>query len=159
MTSLDRHRARAIAAKKMLFGSATAISEILGIAPTRSSTSCSTPSGSTTPHGQLTALDGDPTAEKITTSTKSVADYFKEKLLSRSSGTSTPINSKTDADDAYDAPRGGIGSSRVTRNTGDDKSLPSTFLVASSTPVAEIEETEKRKKGKNEKRRRRKNAD
>ncbi len=99
MTVSYRHRARAIAAKKMLSGSATAISEILGIAPT--------------PDGQLTTLDDDATAEnmtKITTSSKSVADYFKEKLLSRTSS-STRINSKSDIDeDGFDAPRGGIGS-------------------------------------------------
>ncbi|KAF8348374.1 hypothetical protein F5887DRAFT_880525 [Amanita rubescens] len=95
------HRARAIAAKKMLSGSATAISEILGIAPTSSE--------SVTPDGELTTLDDDVTA-KITTSSKSVADYFKEKLLSRTSGSST---SKSDIDDdAFDKPRGGIGSRR-----------------------------------------------
>jgi len=99
MTVPDRHRARAIAAKKMLSGSATAISEILGIAPT--------PSESVTPDGELTTLDDDVTA-KITTSSKSVADYFKEKLLSR---TSTRINNKSDIDDdGFDTPRGGIGS-------------------------------------------------
>lgn len=97
MTVPDRHRARAIAAKKMLSGSATAISEILGIAPT--------PSGSATPDGQLTTLDE---ANKITTSSKSVADYFKEKLLSRTSGSSTLNN-----DMEVDAPRGGIGSRRM----------------------------------------------
>ena len=144
MTGLDRHRARAIAAKKMVSASATAISEILGIAPIWPST----PSGSATPHGQLTVLDnGDDTAEKITTSTKSVAEYFKEKLLSRSSGSSIPTNRKMDPDDdAYDAPRGGIGSSRV---MGDDGGFKSSSL-------AEIEETRKRKKGKDEKRSRRK---
>ena len=147
MTGLDRHRARAIAAKKMVSASATAISEILGIAPIWPST----PSASATPHGQLTVLDNvDDTAEKITTSTKSVAEYFKEKLLSKSSGSSTPTNSKMDPDDdAYDAPRGGIGSSRI---MGDDGGFK-------SSSIAEIEETRKRKKGKDKKRSRGKSDD
>ncbi|KAF8629393.1 hypothetical protein AX15_003448 [Amanita polypyramis BW_CC] len=104
------HRARAIAAKKMLSSSARAVSEILGIAPMPTP---STPSGSTSADGRLTAVDDDIAAEGITTSKKSMADYFKEKLLSKSSGnsgSSTPTSGKME--DAYDTPRGGLGLSR-----------------------------------------------
>ncbi|KAJ7690703.1 hypothetical protein B0H17DRAFT_1331341 [Mycena rosella] len=104
------HRARAIAAKNMASKSAASISEILGIAPTPSNTPTSRAEGSLT-----TYEDGVP-LEKLTTSTKSVADYFKDKLLAKAgkSGSATPTPSddiKNESD--YDAPRGGLGSSRV----------------------------------------------
>lgn len=52
--------------------------------------------------------------EKLTTSSKSVADYFKEKLQAKASGSSTPAEPATafkkfDADED-DSPRGGLGS-------------------------------------------------
>lgn len=55
----------------------------------------------------------------LTTSTKSVADYFKERLLARASGKSTPLSSVVTPDeeadeDFDDAPRGGLGSARTT---------------------------------------------
>ncbi|KAK2464292.1 hypothetical protein APHAL10511_003749 [Amanita phalloides] len=98
------HRARAIAAKKMISNSTTAISEILGIAPSSSSllTQSTTPDDDTT------------TADKITKSTKSVADYFKERLQSQSSGSSrssTPSGGNPELNaDAYCTPRRGLGS-------------------------------------------------
>jgi Pin2-interacting protein X1 len=68
--------------------------------------------------GKLTAVTETDALgmDKLTTSTKSLADYFKEKLNARmgnSSGTSNPTAARADADDAYDTPRGGIGASRM----------------------------------------------
>ena len=157
----NRHRARAIAAKKMLSNSATALSEILGITPIP--TPSIIPSASATPHGRLTTLDDDVTTEKITTSTKSVADYFREKLLSKSSaksGSSTPASSKDNTGaGAYDFPRSGLGSSQVRIDAGESETnstrglgFPSlsakTFLAASSiatssTPEEAPKRTEK----------------
>jgi Pin2-interacting protein X1 len=84
--------------------SAAHISEILGIAPT-------TPSSHLLEKSQvkLTSLTNEFEVEKITTSTKSVADYFKEKLNSRSFS-STIVSSTRDSDDSYDTPRMGLGS-------------------------------------------------
>lgn len=101
---LISHRARAINAKNMSSKSAAHISEILGIAPT-------TPS-SERPQVKLTSLTNEIEIEKITTSTKSVADYFKEKLNSRSFSSaivSAPTSSRN-SDDSYDTPRMGLGS-------------------------------------------------
>ncbi|KAG6920020.1 hypothetical protein DXG01_010088 [Tephrocybe rancida] len=112
------HRARAIASKAIASKSSAHIAEILGIAPTPSTSSVA--SGSGTPlGGKLTPLDDDTiTLEKLTTSTKSVADYFKEKLLAKSfkSGTQTPTTPLPEAvnqEEPYDAPRGGLGASRM----------------------------------------------
>jgi len=74
------------AAKRLATKSAAAISEILGIPPTPLSVSSVTPSGSLTP---ITPADSDLPLEKLTTSNKSVADYFKEKLALKS-GSGTP---------------------------------------------------------------------
>ncbi|KAF8918159.1 hypothetical protein CPB85DRAFT_114165 [Mucidula mucida] len=71
-----RHRARAIAAKNRAGNSSAAMSEILGI----SSQSTTPTPGTCTP---ITKLDEPPTMEKLTVSTKSVADYFKERLLAK----------------------------------------------------------------------------
>lgn len=102
------HRARIQAAKRLANKSAAAISEILGIAPTPSSST--TPSGSLTP---ITPADSDLPLEKLTTSTKSVADYFKEKLNAKS-GSNTPA-----ASDNVSTSRGGIGSSAPSRDDVD----------------------------------------
>jgi Pin2-interacting protein X1 len=86
--------------------SAAHISEILGIAPTSSSHL------SERPQVKLTSLTDELEIEKITTSTKSVADYFKEKLNTRSFS-STIVSASTpsrDSDDSYDTPRMGLGS-------------------------------------------------
>ncbi|KDR75259.1 hypothetical protein GALMADRAFT_140787 [Galerina marginata CBS 339.88] len=111
------HRARAIAAKNISSKSAAHISEILGVAPTP--TSLSTALSAEFQPGKLTSLtDTDGLEiEKITTSTKSLAEYFKEKLASKSGGSSTPTtpssNSRAEEDDSYDTPRIGLGASRV----------------------------------------------
>jgi len=124
------HRARIRAAKRITDKSASAISEILGIAPSSSiSSSTSTPAS-------ITPSTSDPppslSLNKLTTSTKSVADYFKEKLLSRSSTSSSPMTSSAPSgsvtpglgatglgfesskisppNDEDDSPRRGIGS-------------------------------------------------
>lgn len=88
------HRARAIAAKNRAATSDAAMSEILGISQS------ATPQPSTPVEGEEL-----PTLETLTVSTKSVADYFKERLLSKS-GKSTPAE-RTDKEEAS---RGGIGS-------------------------------------------------
>lgn len=116
------HRARVIASKSIASKSAAAIAEILGIAPTPST--LATPSGSATPQGNLTPLE-DPTIEKITTSTKSVAEYFKDKLLANpsKSNVDNPISTSeshieiAEEHDFYDAPRRGLGSSQLRYDT------------------------------------------
>ncbi|KAF8893875.1 hypothetical protein BD779DRAFT_958112 [Infundibulicybe gibba] len=143
------HRARAIAAKSIASKSASAISEILGIAPTPSS---STPSGSATPQGVLTPCN-DGVSEKLTTSTKSVADYFKEKLLAKAKTAGTTTQAEHDP---YQSSRGGLGSSRlrveVSTETIDTETnrlglskfsslMSSTFLSATTTaptPLLEL---------------------
>lgn len=79
-------------------------------------------SGSRIPLGTLTPLDdGSVTLEKLTTSTKSVADYFKEKLRAKSSksGVAAPF-SEDKREDSYDTPRGGLGSSRYRPETNQE---------------------------------------
>ncbi|KAG6889113.1 hypothetical protein C0995_003682 [Termitomyces sp. Mi166 len=110
------HRARAIASKSIASKSSVHIAEILGIACTPS-----TSSGSETPaDGKLTPIEDDTiTLEKLTTSTKSVADYFKEKLLAKSSksGTQSPLTPHF-KEDPYDTPRGGLGASQLKMDIG-----------------------------------------
>lgn len=93
--------------------STTAISEILGIVPTSSS---SVPSGSGSLSDNLISPGDELTLESLTTSTKSVADYFRDKLLSKSSaktGATPPIVLRSEREaEAHDAPRSGLGSSR-----------------------------------------------
>ena len=106
INNLYSHRARAINAKNMSSKSAAHISEILGIAPTPSSHL------SERQQGKLTSLTNELEIEKITTSTKSVTDYFKEKLNARSFP-STIVSASTrsrESDDLYDSPRMGLGS-------------------------------------------------
>ncbi|KAJ3543514.1 hypothetical protein NMY22_g3119 [Coprinellus aureogranulatus] len=114
------HRARAIAAKSIASKSSSHISEILGIAPSAAASSSESTSaiasGSATPadQGKLTTISE---LERLTTSTKSVADYFKEKLQlkgSRSSSTTgTPASGPgmRQRVDAYDEerPASGLG--------------------------------------------------
>ncbi|KAJ3852655.1 hypothetical protein EV368DRAFT_73911 [Lentinula lateritia] len=147
------HRARAIAAKNISSKSAVHISEILGIASS-SSSSFATPMTAATPSGTLTPLDQDVLGlVKLTTSTKSVSEYFKERLLVKSSGNSslssstvTPETNARAADDSEseDAPRAGLGSYRnLTRDNGDlddtprgglgSTRAPTTFTSAAST--------------------------
>jgi len=113
------HRARAIAAKNISSKSSVHISEILGVAPTTPIPSQN--SIRETSQGTLTSTSYAEGLEnsKITTSTKSLTDYFKEKLNARSSkptdsAMSSPSCSNTEKredQDFYDAPRMGLGSS------------------------------------------------
>lgn len=115
-----RHRARNRASKNLASKSAAAISEILGIAPTA-------PADLTTSQlpGTLTQIDDEPTLEKLTTSTRSMADYFKDRLREKNGESSAPTSPDSSAEDgkdeSYDAPRGGLGSSRLTVEKKDDK--------------------------------------
>lgn len=105
------HRARNVASKNLASKSASAIAEILGVAPTSSSSTLASTSTSTS--GTLTPISDEPeTIEKLTTSTKSVADYFKERLAAKS-GPATPTLVESDA-----TPRGGIGSSKLKIDNG-----------------------------------------
>ncbi|KAF7980809.1 hypothetical protein HWV62_36418 [Athelia sp. TMB] len=120
------HRARHRASKNISSKSAAAIAEILGIAPT--------PSGSQTPQlsGTLTQIHDEPTLEKLTVSTRSMADYFKDRLKAKSGDASpaTPADSPgTPAEnDAYDAPRGGLGASRGIGMKSAHEDAPATGL-------------------------------
>ncbi|KAJ7594625.1 hypothetical protein C8J56DRAFT_1161211 [Mycena floridula] len=140
------HRARAIAAKSISSKSAAQISEILGVASSEASTSVDQG-----PKEPIISL------EKLTTSTKSVADYFKERLQAKQQP-QRPVEDVDDDDD--DAPRGGLGSSRM-RDTGIMSTfsslLSSTILstIPSSEPEPELSEKEKKKKDKEERRERR----
>ena len=94
------HRARFIASKRLAATSSAAVAEILGI-----SSSSVTPlsvSGAATPEVIPQAEDNE--HEHLTVSSKSVADYFKEKMrlvISKSSDPETEVG---------EASRGGIGS-------------------------------------------------
>ncbi|KAJ2931230.1 hypothetical protein H1R20_g5813, partial [Candolleomyces eurysporus] len=158
------HRARAIAAKSISSKSSVHISEILGIAPTPS-TSSQSASGSATPaEGKLTQISDIPELEKITTSTKSVADYFKEKLSLKSSSKTSPAATPTNDSDAsqgrdYDdeRPMGGLGFSRLRFEVREESQveeetmrmglskfsslMSSTFLSATATTPSSFEET------------------
>ncbi|KAK0241370.1 hypothetical protein EDD85DRAFT_818602 [Armillaria nabsnona] len=111
------HRARAIAAKNRAATSDAAMSEILGISQS------ATPQPSTPVEGEEL-----PTLETLTVSTKSVADYFKERLLSKS-GKSTPAE-RTDKEE--EASRGGIGSSRAWLLTSPSGTITPAQLESSS---------------------------
>ncbi|KAF5388877.1 hypothetical protein D9757_005598 [Collybiopsis confluens] len=112
------HRARAIAAKDISSKSALSIAEVLGIASSLPSSSTST-AAAPTPSGSLTPLDQDLGLEKITTSAKSVSDYFKERLLAKGSGKS-PLPADADRqtlgldDIDDDVSHAGLGSVRTT---------------------------------------------
>jgi len=81
--------------------SAAAISEILGIAP---SSSCVTSSGTQTKLTSVHDDDGDALdTDKITTSTKTLQDYFKGKMDVTSLLTGTLTGTS-------DSPRAGLGS-------------------------------------------------
>jgi len=125
-----RHRARAIAAKNLSSKSAAHISEILGIPPTPSSlSSTATPSGLASGTDTPQVIESHE-IERITTSTKTVHDYFKEKLKSKK--TSTFVD-PLERDLSYDTPRGGLGS---TSRTSFGSSIPSsTFLAAASQSI------------------------
>ncbi|KAI0659049.1 hypothetical protein C8Q70DRAFT_1120646 [Cubamyces menziesii] len=133
--SLRIHRARHMAAKNMASKSASAIAEILGIAPTPSASVSghdpypSTPyepgpstSASSSSSGVATPADDALKLQDLTVSSKSVMDYFKEKLAAKSnarSGTSSPAAAPSqqkvdeEMDDYAERPRMGIGASRL----------------------------------------------
>ena len=127
----DRHRARIRAAKRITGKSESAIAEILGIAPSSSmSTSTSTPAAPTPPpsssYPSTPAPEPSLSLDKLTTSTKSVADYFKEKLLARSSSSSSssPASSSAPSGSAtpgLGATGLGFGSSNVFPPDGEDE--------------------------------------
>ncbi|KAI0777540.1 hypothetical protein BD413DRAFT_639888 [Trametes elegans] len=158
------HRARHMAAKNLASKSASAIAEILGVAPdpSPSTSGFSTPfpgalsSGHTTsalstpcpstPYepGPATSASPSPSGgatpaaplepQELTVSSKSVMDYFKEKLAAKS-GARTPASSRAatpavapapaaqageEMDDYADRPRAGLGAARArveTRST------------------------------------------
>ncbi|VDC01504.1 unnamed protein product [Peniophora sp. CBMAI 1063] len=101
------HRARHIRMKRLAASDSAAMSEILGVS---SSSVPSTP----VPVSTLTSTSDEPEhapLEKLTTSTFSVADYFKAKLAERStakrpSASSTPV---VNDDDEEEKPRMGLG--------------------------------------------------
>lgn len=108
------HRARAIAAKSMTAKSTAAVLEILGLA--------STPSESMSPVTTTEVLG----LEQITTSSKSVSDYFKERLQAKTRQTHVE----------EDSPRAGLDS-------------------RSPLPQEKIKKTKKEKEGKEERRKKR----
>lgn len=147
LTTSPSHRARIQAAKRLANKSAAAISEILGIAPTPSSVSSTTPSGSLTP---ITPADSDLPLEKLTTSTKSVADYFKEKLGAKS-GSNTPaanddgstsrrgIGSSATSRDDVDQPRIGLGAGRSFGEGGSSNVVAQFFNTSSSSHATVVQ--------------------
>ena len=75
--------------------------------------------------GTLTQLEADHTLEKLTTSTKSVADYFKDRLRSKGSGSSSSLlSSGGEKEGGVDVSRGGLGSSRIELGTIEDNQSP-----------------------------------
>lgn len=117
----NSHRARAIAAKSISHKSSVHISEILGIAPSASTSESTSAiaSGSATPaeQGKLTVISE---LEKLTTSTKSVADYFKEKLQLKSSKASSVSITPADSSESS-TPTVGLGMSRKTSDWEDER--------------------------------------
>lgn len=122
--------------------SAAHIAEILGIAPTPSRSDLGEQL-SERPQGKLTCLTDEVEMEKITTSTKSLADYFKEKLGARSS--SAIVSTFAAPRDSDNTPRMGLGSQarlEISRATGEveqktDGMDLSTFSAFSSSLVYE----------------------
>jgi len=154
------HRARAIAAKSFSSHSSASISEILGISSTDTS-AVHTPQleGSLTPlNPDEQQRDEETTMHKLTTSTKSVADYFKDRLLAKRSTVSSPLATVTRSteDDGEERPRGlgmgGLGFKPAAATADDDASVTATgiskfgslmssmFLAAASseTPTPEV---------------------
>ncbi|KAG2153170.1 hypothetical protein DEU56DRAFT_898110 [Suillus clintonianus] len=142
------HRARIQAAKRLANKSAAAISEILGIAPTPSSISSTTPSGSLTP---ITPADSDLPLEKLTTSNKSVADYFKEKLGAKSGSNTPAVNddgsisrggigsSSAPSRDDIDQPRSGLGAGRSFGEGGSSNAFAQFFNTSSSSHATVVQ--------------------
>lgn len=133
-----------MASKNLASKSASAIAEILGIAPDPSTAPSAAASGSATPYsgfsstpfpstpyepGPSTSASPTPAPgptqeelklQELTVSSKSVMDYFKEKLAAKSnaaSGAATPASPVTlreeELDDYAERPRIGLGASRL----------------------------------------------
>lgn len=154
LMNLHSHRARAIAAKNISSKSSAHISEILGVAPT-ASTSSRDLAGETSERKLTSTNDAEGLEiSKITTSTKSLADYFNEKLNARSrvfkptdSATPSPSSNDTGDKDSYDAPRMGLGSTHLRIEVHSEARVeegalglskfsslsPSSFLAATSS--------------------------
>lgn len=77
--SARHHRARLLNAKRISGKSAAELAEVLGVAPTVSNSQSTTPSSSP---GALTPIS-DPIEDdtKVQTSTTTVSDYFREKMM------------------------------------------------------------------------------
>lgn len=119
-----RHRARFRASKRMTALSSSAMSEILGISPAISSatTPYSTHSPSPAPFSQSTSNLSSATAasyeaskpEILTSATKSVADYFQEKLAAKGTFSGSKLETKRGKDERPDdeddyTPKFGMG--------------------------------------------------
>ncbi|CAE6425420.1 unnamed protein product [Rhizoctonia solani] len=111
------HRARFLAAKRLAGTSTTALSEILGVASTPASTSDCTPTPSTPATPGLTEIPVLDDSNQITTSSQSVADYFKAKMRERAqtAGAATVISTAVvtyEEPDVDFIPRTGLGARR-----------------------------------------------
>lgn len=95
----------------MALTNSAAMAEVLGI----SSTASATATEPATP--ALEPLSLDPEMEKITTSSKSVMDYFKEKLMAKSNHANRDTT-PSDVDDEVIS-RPGLGTSRIAQNAGN----------------------------------------
>ncbi|KAH9943593.1 hypothetical protein B0H21DRAFT_892726 [Amylocystis lapponica] len=113
---LRAHRARHIASKGLASKSAAAVSEILGVAPAPTSAP-SHPSASASPYPP----EPEVVLQELTTSSKSVMDYFREKLAAKSSSRvsaapsepATPTEAARESDGEEARPRLGLGSARL----------------------------------------------
>ncbi|CUA71690.1 Pin2-interacting protein X1 [Rhizoctonia solani] len=112
------HRARFLAAKRLAGTSSTALSEILGVSSsTPTSTSESTPTPSTPATPGLTEIPVLDDSNRITTSSQSVADYFKAKMRQRTQATGGVATTSTavvtfEEPDMGSPPRTGLGGGR-----------------------------------------------
>lgn len=147
---LRAHRARHIASKGLASKNATAISEILGVASSSSTILTPAPSAyPSTTNDTPTSASATPSSElklqDITTSTKSVMDYFREKLAAKSNiasyttATISANNSSAPEPDDYDERPRGLGASRLRVETTyhvDYEDRPRYGLGASGSRVA-----------------------
>jgi Pin2-interacting protein X1 len=112
----------------MALTDATAMAEVLGIAPSASnSAAISTAATSTeeTPNTSPPPTSGAlEEIEKLSTSSKSVMDYFKEKLLAKSNAASGSLPPTAVDTEDEEAPRRGLGSSSVANLDHGDSLLP-----------------------------------
>ncbi|KAG8716363.1 hypothetical protein FRC11_001605 [Ceratobasidium sp. 423] len=119
------HRARFLAAKRLAGTSSTALSEILGVSSTPTSTSESTPIPSTpaTPGPGLTEIPVLDDSNQITTSSQSVADYFKNKMREKAQAAGGATTTSTavvtfEEPDTDSAPHTGLEARRQDQDEG-----------------------------------------